>query len=115
MRLDFSHARIIIRPGTTNMLASKDRLLEIIKSIMKDDPFSGAVFLFCNRNRNILKMIWWDRAGFWVAQKKLEKGRWPWPDTQEQVRQLNPGQIEMLLKGVDFFKGHDELFFSEIN
>ena len=115
MRLDFSHARIIIRPGTTNMLASKDRLLEIIKSIMKDDPFSGAVFLFCNRNRNILKMIWWDRTGFWVAQKKLEKGRWPWPDTQEQVRQLNPGQIEMLLKGVDFFKGHDELFFSEIN
>ena len=115
MRLDFSHARIIIRPGTTNMLASKDRLLEIVKSIMKDDPFSGAVFLFCNRNRNILKMIWWDRTGFWVAQKKLEKGRWPWPDTQEQVRQLNVGQIEMLLKGVDFFKGHDELFFSEIN
>lgn len=115
MRLDFSHARIIIRPGTTNMLASKDRLLEIIKSIMKDDPFSGAVFLFCNRNRNILKMIWWDRTGFWVAQKKLEKGRWPWPDTQEQARQLNLGQIEMLLKGVDFFKGHDELFFSEIN
>ena len=115
MRLDFSHTGIIIRPGTTNMLASKDQLLEIIKSIMKDDPFSGAVFLFCNRNRNILKMIWWDRTGFWVAQKKLEKGRWPWPDTQEQVRQLNLGQIEMLLKGVDFFKGHDELFFSEIN
>ena len=115
MRLDFSHARIIIRPGTTNMLASRDRLLEIIKSIMKDDPFSGAVFLFCNRNRNILQMIWWDRTGFWVAQKKLEKGRWPWPDTQEQVRQLNLGQMEMLLKGVDFFKGHDELFFSEIN
>lgn len=115
MRLDFSHARIIIRPGATNMLASRDRLLEIVKSIMKDDPFSGAVFLFCNRNRNILKMIWWDRTGFWVAQKKLEKGRWPWPDTQEQVRQLNLGQIEMLLKGVDFFKGHDELFFSEIN
>lgn len=115
MRLDFSHARIIIRPGTTNMLASKDQLLEIIKSIMKDDPFSGAVFLFCNRSRNILKMIWWDRTGFWVAQKKLEKGRWPWPDTHEQVRQLNLEQIEMLLKGVDFFKGHDELFFSEIN
>lgn len=115
MRLDFSHTRIIIRSGTTNMLASKDQLLEIIKSIMKDDPFSGAVFLFCNRNRNILKMIWWDRTGFWVAQKKLEKGRWPLPDTQEQVRQLNLGQMEMLLKGVDFFKGHDELFFSEIN
>lgn len=115
MRLDFSHTRIIIRPGTTNMLASKDQLLEIIKSIMKDDPFSGAVFLFCNRNRTILKMIWWDRTEFWVAQKKLEKGRWPWPDTQEQVRQLNLGQMEMLLKGVDFFKEHDELFFSEIN
>lgn len=74
MRLDFSQTRIIIRPGTTNMQASKEQLLEIIKGLMKDDPFSGAVFLFCNRNRNILKMIWWDRSGFWVAQKKLEKG-----------------------------------------
>ena len=50
MRFDFSHTRIIIRPGTTNMLASKDQLLEIIKNIMKDDPFNGAVFLFCNRS-----------------------------------------------------------------
>ena len=74
MRLDFSHTRIIIRPGTTNMPASKEQLLEIIKGLMKDDPFSGAVFLFCNRNRNILKMIWWDRSGFWVAQKKTGKG-----------------------------------------
>ena len=115
MRLDFSHTRIIIRPGTTNMLASRDQLLEITKNIMKDDPFSGAVFLFCNRKRNILKMIWWDKTGFWVAQKKLEKGHWPWPDTQEQVRQLNMDQVEMLLKGVDFFKGHEEQFFSEIN
>ena len=107
MRLDFSHTRIIIRPGTTNMQASKEQLLEIIKGLMKDDPFSGAVFLFCNRNRNILKMIWWDRSGFWVAQKKLEKGHWPWPDTQEQVRQLNLEHVEMLLKGVDFFNGHE--------
>ena len=74
MRLDFSQTRIIIRPGTTNMPASKEQLLEIIKGLMKDYPFSGAVFLFCNRNRNILKMIWWDRSGFRVAQKKLEKG-----------------------------------------
>ena len=48
MRLDFSHTRIIIRPGTTNMLVSREQLLEIIKTIMKDDPFSGAVFIFCN-------------------------------------------------------------------
>jgi transposase len=115
MKLDFSHTRIIIKPGTTNMQYSRDQLLEIVKSIMKEDPFSGAVFLFCNRSRKILKMIWWDRTGFWVAQKRLEKERWPWPDTQKQVRQLNMDQIEMLLKGVDFFKGHEELHFSEIN
>ena len=59
--------------------------------------------------------LWWDKTGFWVAQKKLEKGYWPWPNTQEEVKQLNLDQIEMLLKGVDFFKGHEELFFSEIN
>lgn len=54
MRLDFSHTRIIIRPGTTNMLASREQLLEIIKTIMKNDPFCGAVFIFCNRRRTDL-------------------------------------------------------------
>ena len=51
MRLDFSHTRIIIRPGTTNIQASKEQLLEIIKGLMKEDPFSGAVFILCKRNR----------------------------------------------------------------
>ena len=111
MRLDFSHTRIIIRHGTTNMPASKDQLLEIIKGLMKADAFSGAVFLFCNRKRNIVKMIQQDKTGFRVAQKKLEKGHWSQPASQEHEKQLNLEQIEMLLKGVYFFKGHEEVFF----
>ena len=48
MMFDFSNARIFLRPGTTNMRSGKEELLHVINDLMKQDPFSGAVFMFCN-------------------------------------------------------------------
>ena len=67
------------------MRTSKEELLHVINDLMEQDPFSGAVFMFCNSQRKLLKLIWWETNGFWIAQKTLEKGRWPWPDTVEHV------------------------------
>ena len=77
MKFDLTNTRIFIRPGTTDLRISTDEILHLIKKIMNQDPLSGAVFLFCNKRKNILKAIWWDKTGFWVAQKKLEKHKWP--------------------------------------
>lgn len=77
MKFDLTDTRIFLKPGVTDLRISTDEILHLIKNIMEKDPLSGAVFLFCNRRRNILKAIWWDRTGFWIAQKKLEKHRWP--------------------------------------
>ncbi|MBQ2451232.1 MAG: IS66 family insertion sequence element accessory protein TnpB [Lachnospiraceae bacterium] len=53
MRFDFSNTRIFLRPGTTNMRISKERIIHVISDIMKQDPFSGAVFMFATDRENI--------------------------------------------------------------
>lgn len=115
MRFDFTNTKIFIRPGTTNMRTGKENMLHIVQDLMKQDPFSGAVFIFCNGTRKHLKMLWWDRAGFWSAGKVLEKGKWPWPETMEQVRELDMEKVEMLLRGIDFFKEHEDLHFKKFD
>ena len=72
--------------------------MHVITDIMKQDPFSGAVFMFCNNQRKHLKLIWWDTNGFWIAQKILERGRWPCPDTYEEAKEIKLDEVIMLLK-----------------
>jgi len=115
MKFDFTNTKIFIRPGTTDMRTAKEELLHVVNDLMKVDPFSGAVFLFCDSSRKLLKMLWWDRSGFWIAQKTLEKGKWPWPDTMEAVRELDMERIEMLLRGIDFFQEHENLKYERFD
>lgn len=51
---------------------------------------------------------------FWVAQKRLEKSTWPWPKTNEKAKEINTEQIEMLLKGIDFWKAHEEQKYTKV-
>ena len=113
MKFDVTNTRVFLRPGVTDLRISTDELLNLIKNIMGQDPLSGAVFLFCKKRRNILRAIWWDKTGFWTAQKKLEKHRWPWPENKEAVNEINSRQMAMLLTGIDFTTMHEELHFEK--
>ncbi len=115
MKFDFSNTRIFLRPGTTDMRTGKEELLHIINDLMKQDAFSGAVFMFCNSQRKMLKLIWWETNGFWTAQKTLEKGRWPWPDNAKQAREIKLDEVIMLLKGIDFFCAYEPMSFDSID
>ncbi len=115
MKFDFTNTRIFLRPGTTNMRISKERIIHVISDIMKQDPFSGAVFMFCNGQRKHLKLVWWDTNGFWIAQKILEKGQWPWPDTAEDAKEIKIDEVIMLLKGIDFFCAYEPVVFESID
>lgn len=115
MRFDFKDTKIFLRPGTTNMRVCKESLLHVISDIMKQDPFSGAVFMFCNSQRKLLKLIWWDTNGFWTAQKTLEKGKWSWPDTAEEAREISLDEVTMLLSGIDFFCRYEPLKYKSFD
>jgi transposase len=115
MILDISKARIFIRPGYTDLRKGPNGLTIIVQEEMKEDPFNGSVYMFCNRERKLLKAVYWDRTGFWLSQKRLEKGKHPWPETKEAARELSTEELSMLLKGIDFFKAHKTLYYKKVS
>jgi transposase len=69
MIIDFSAVRIFIRPGHTDLRKAVNGLTVLIQEQMHGDPFNGSVYLFCNKERKLLKAVWWDKTGFWLSQK----------------------------------------------
>jgi transposase len=55
--------------------------------------------------------VYWDKTGFWLCQKRLEKDKFPWPEDENEAMELTVEQLQMLLSGIDFFKAHKELFY----
>jgi len=71
MTFDTSKARISIRPGYTDLRKAVNGLSVMVEQQMAGEPFSGNVYLFCNRGRKLLKALWWDRNGFWLSHRAL--------------------------------------------
>ena len=115
MRIDLSKARVFIRPGYTDLRKAVNGLAVIIEQQMEGEVFSGNVYLFCNKDRKLLKALWWDRNGFWLSQKRLEQDKFPWPLTKEAVQELSAEQLTMLLDGIDFFKAHKTLYYKKVS
>lgn len=81
------------------------------------DPFSAHVFGFCNRRRDQVKLLVWERNGFVLWQKRLEKDRFPWPRSEEaKILVVTGRELNWLLDGIDVFriKPHGALSFSEV-
>ena len=73
----------------------------IVESSFKLDPFGDAVFVFCNRKRDRLKILEWDSDGFWLYFKRLEKGHFRWPQLgDEPTMTLSGEELAVLLGGV---------------
>jgi transposase len=114
MIFDLNNVKLFIRPGHTDLRKASNGLTVIVQEGMKQDPFSGSVYMFCNRERKLLKAVYWDKSGFWLSQKRLEKEKFPWPETAEAALELNAEELKMLLAGIDFFKAHKTLYYKKV-
>lgn len=98
-----SATRVYVAAGATDMRKSFEGLFGLVRDHLQGDPLSGHVFLFSNAQRNRLKLLFWDGSGLWVCAKRLEKGRFRWPEADAgQTRiTLTQEELALLLGGID--------------
>lgn len=115
MIIDISRLKIYIKPGVTDFRKQINGLSIIIQEEMGLDPLNGNLYVFCNKSRNRLKILYWDRTGFAMWLKRLEQNKFPWPRDSEEALEIDIEKMKMLLNGIDFWHAHQELKFSKIN
>ena len=94
--------RVSLATGVTDMRRSVDGLRALVVRDGLGDPYSGHLFVFRNRRGDRLKILVWDRSGFWVLYKRLEKGTFAWPETNVPGPvSIHAGDLALLLSGVD--------------
>ena len=112
---DLSEFRVYIRPGNTDMRKSIHTLSVLVQDRMQLDPLNRSLFIFCNRRRNILKILYWDKNGFCLWMKHLVKVKFPWTADEIINREISLEEMKWLLSGIDFFHKHERLKYSGIN
>lgn len=88
-------------------------LLATVEHQMHKDPFAQALYVFCNRGRDRVRLVLWDRCGFWLLMKRLEQDKFAWPTSKEAVVTIDIEQLQWLLRGFDLraMKGHRMLTY----
>jgi len=92
-------------------------LAVLVEESLQLDPFSEQLFVFCNRRRDRVKILCWERSGFCLWQKRLERERFKWPrQLTDEVITLNGQQLNWLLDGYDVMRlrPHERLHFSSV-
>ena len=103
--------RVYLALGATDMRKAINGLSVLVEQAMDLDPFSGDLFVFCNRRKNILKILYWDKNGFCLWHKRLEEHRFLWPKRPEQVLAIDRKQLDWLLAGLDIARAHQRLYY----
>lgn len=93
--------KVYLALGAVDMRKSIDGLAAIASEVFRLDPFAPSLFVFCNRNRDRLKILRWEHNGFWLYYRRLERGRFRWPQGFEGALPIDPRQLEWLLHGLD--------------
>lgn len=108
--------KVYLAIGNTDMRKAINGLSILVEDSLSLDPFSGSLFVFTNRRRNILKVLYWDRNGFCLWQKRLEKHRFRWPEPGCEVVEIEGQELFFLLEGLDLsrIEGHGRLSYTTV-
>lgn len=93
--------QVYLALGSTDLRKSIDGLSVLVKEGFNLDPFSPCLFVFCNRKRDKLKILHWEYNGFWLYYRRLEKGKFAWPENDgKEVATVSRRELRWLLDGL---------------
>jgi transposase len=94
--------RIWLAAGVTDMRRGMYGLAALVETVLAEKTYSGDVFVFRGRRGDLIKVLWADRDGLCLFAKRLERGRFVWPQASVGSVYLTPAQLSMLLEGIDW-------------
>ena len=97
-----SSTSIWIAAGVTDMRRGFSGLSAVAQTVLEQNPYSGHVFVFRGKRGDLVKVLWWDGDGLCLFAKRLERGRFVWPQADNGVVSLSRAQLAMLLEGIDW-------------
>lgn len=97
-----SGTRVWLAAGVTDMRKGMGGLAALVQTALAENPFSGHVFVFRGRRGDLVKLLWFDGDGVCLFAKRLERGRFVWPQAMSGTVALSAAQLAMLLEGIDW-------------
>jgi len=94
--------RVWVAAGVTDMRKGMDGLAALVQTTLAENPFSGHIFVFRGRRGDLVKLVWWSGDGLCLFAKRLERGRFVWPQATSGTVALSAAQLSMLLEGIDW-------------
>ena len=108
-------AKVYVAVGATDMRKSINGLSLLVEEHFQLDLFSGSLFAFCNRNKDRVKILYWDRNGFCLWLKRLEQDTFRWPETESDVLEISRPALDWLLHGLDLRQAHQRLSYGSVS
>ena len=94
--------RIWLAAGVTDLRRGMDGLAALVQTALEENVFAGGLFIFRGRRGDLVKLLWWSGDGMNLYAKRLERGRFVWPQATSGVVHLSNAQLSMLLEGIDW-------------
>ncbi|WP_029192854.1 IS66 family insertion sequence element accessory protein TnpB [Paenibacillus harenae] len=103
---EFSTQQVYLACGSTDLRKSIDGLAALVQEGLGLNPFSPALFVFCNRERNKLKILYWEHNGFWLYYRRLERGTFQWPQAGGEPLAITNRELRWLMDGLSLSQRH---------
>lgn len=96
--------RIFIAVGYTDLRQGIDGFVTLVQNTFHMNPQTSTLFLFCGRRSDRIKALFWDRDGYLLLYKRLEEGRYQWPRTETELKELTLQQFRWLMEGLNIYQ-----------
>jgi transposase len=98
--------RVLIATKPVDFRKGMDGLAAYVQESFRADPFCGVIYVFRAKRADRVKLLFWDQTGLCLLSKRLEEGKFRWPNVQDGVMRLSPAQLSALLEGLDWSRVH---------
>jgi transposase len=98
--------RVLVATKPVDFRKGMDGLAAYVQESFRADPFSGVIYVFRAKRADRVKLLFWDQTGLCLLSKRLEDGKFRWPNVQDGVMRLSPAQLSALLEGLDWSRVH---------